>query len=109
MDSGAIVNYTPQLQVSTQSIVPTTGPFFYWSFIQNLTGANTLTDLAAQDISVLPANALIEVVIASRGASEWLRVMDTSNPTTDLNAGILKPNNYDAALRPYVLHREDGF
>jgi hypothetical protein len=86
------------------------GYFLYWSSIENLTGSNVATDLSAQDISFLPTDTLIEVVILDRGASQWLRVYDNSGTAvTDVNTGIIVPANYDAILRPYILKRQIGF
>ena len=85
------------------------GQFYYWPNIIHLSGGIAATDLDAQDISVLPDNALIQVSIPGRGGSQWLRVKDGTSPTTDLNKGVIRPINYDVVLRPYILNRYMGF
>jgi hypothetical protein len=85
------------------------GNLYYWPDIEHLTGGLLQTDLDAQNISALPPDSLIIVTIANRGESQWLRVLETGTPATDLNAGIIVPTNFDSALRPYVLHRQIGY
>lgn len=106
-----ILNYQPGGGVPPGVSTPPTrqGPLFYWPQIINLTGGNPATDLDAQDISVLPPDSLITVVIDGRGESQWLRVQQGGSPVTDTNAGLIVPTNYDSLLRPYVLKRQIGF
>lgn len=97
---------------------PPNGPFFYWPTVNALTSTvigdeptpGGLVILEEQSIWRLPTDALIEVKISGRGASQWLRVEDTSGPTTNVDmGGVIVPLDYDSSLRPFVLHRVAGF
>ena len=97
---------------TTGATSPTTirqGSLYYWPSIQNLTGGTPATDIDAQPIYALPDDALIEVVIPDRGASQWLRVRDSTLTASDPDAGIIVPTTYDSVLKPWALYRQLGF
>ena|SRR5215831_6557528 len=115
--STPILNYSgfPSL-VSSGAPVP--GYLVYWDTINALTLAGGPGDgpvigprisLDTQTISDLPDNSIIEVVTASRGASQWKRTQDTSSPVTDINAGRIVPSEYNSINSPFILIRILGF
>lgn len=113
MSLGPILLYDPEGGVVTGDddgggIGQRQGHLYYWPDIQNLTGGVAETDLDAQNISALPEDSLIIVVIESSGESTWLRANDATSPVTDTNTGVIVPTNYDAVERPYVLRRQIG-
>ena len=85
------------------------GHFYYWPQIQNLTGGNPATDLDAQPIGALPVDALIEVVIPSRGASQWAKSPYSGAISSNTDNGTIVPIDYDPALNPWILYRQLGF
>jgi len=99
------------------AVLPPQGYFYYWPSVNTLTTGAALTpgltdpivSLDAQQISQLPANSVIEVVISGRGASQWKRVLNGTSPITNVDAGIIVPVNYDPIIAPYVLIREAGY
>src|SRR2546430_16999442 len=104
-----IINYSGFPATPVFAGLPLQGYFFYWPSIVNLTGGNVATDLDAQAINEMPPSSAVLVVIPTRGASEWPRVTDASSPATDLVGGTIRPTNYEATLRPFVLKRKSGF
>jgi len=100
------------------TVLPLTGYFVYWPQINTLTttgsGFSTgLTDppvpLDNQPISQLPKDAIVEVNISGRGASQWKRTYDATSPATDVNVGIITPTGYDPINSPYILVRVAGY
>jgi hypothetical protein len=114
-----ILFYNPGSGTTTIGGTVLPGYLYYWPTIKNLTGGVPATDLDAQSIYLLPNDSLIEVVIPDRGASQWLRVQNTSLPAppagsivsgnTDLDAGVIVPLSYDPVSKPWILHRQLGY
>ena len=106
-----ILNYQPpvSLPIPAGPSLPPPGYFYYWPSITMLTGSDALLSLQAQNISALPPNSIVEVNIAGRGASQWLRSYDNTTPATDINAGRIVPINYNSTTNPYVLIRVAGY
>jgi len=96
--------------------LPPPGYFYYWPTVNALTPtvvstpiSGDLVSLDSQPIYQLPADSIVEVSIAGRGASQWKRTQDSSSPATNVNAGIIVPVSYDAAARPFTLIRVAGY
>lgn len=119
-----ILNYIPvalpALGESEPSGLPIPGLLLYWPSINALTSGDpippneiSLVALDAQNISILPTDTVIEVVIYNRGASQWKRVFFepgfSTNLETDVVAGVIVPLNFDAITNPYYLIRVAGW
>jgi|SRR5215471_15315060 len=89
--------------------LPVPGPFAYWPSIINLTGGMSATDLDAQSIELMPQNAVVELVIAGRGASQWKKVLDNTTPATNTEGGVVRTLSYDPISNPYVFKRQAGY
>jgi hypothetical protein len=99
----------PYVPPSAGAGFPQSGSEYYWPSITRLTGGVLATDLDAQPIHLLADRSLLEVVIAGRGESLWMKVTDNTTPGTDTEAGRIQPTEYNASTSPYILLRQAGY